>query len=168
MTTLRPEPVICHAIGMIYSDHQRPEETPIQPVFARDCPGRVELFPEFAEGLKDIEGFSHLILLYIFDRAAAAPLTITPFMDDVPRGMFATRHPGRPNRIGLSVVRLIGREGTVLSLMDVDILDATPLIDIKPFVPRFDIPDHPCGGWTEAVDPKLAQARGRRGHGRRS
>ena len=159
--------VVLRSIGVIHSEHRQAEKTPIQPVFARGCPGRVEVFPEFAEGLNDIEGFSHLILLYVFDRAAAAPLLITPFMDDVPRGMFATRHPGRPNPIGLSVVRLVRRDGRVLSIMDVDILDDTPLIDIKPFVPRFDIPDKPLGGWIEEVDPELAQVRGRRGHGGR-
>ena len=156
------DPIMCRAIGMIFSDHQHPEETPIQPDFARDCIGRLELYAEYAEGLKDIEGFSHLILLYVFHQAQDAPLVITPFLDDVPRGIFATRHPGRPNHIGLSVVRLLRREGAVLHIAEVDILDQTPLIDIKPYVPRFDAPEGASGGWTEDVDPALARMRGRR------
>lgn len=156
-------PISIRAIGVIHSAHQRPEETPIQPEFAHDCPGHIEVFPAFADGLKDIEGFSHLILLYIFHRAPDAPLVVTPFLEDTPHGIFATRHPGRPNHIGLSVVRLVRREGAVLHLADVDILDATPLIDIKPYVPRFDAPERASGGWTEDVDPALARMRGRRG-----
>lgn len=155
--------ILCHPIGIIHSEHHRPEETPIQPEFARDCLGRVEVFPEFAAGLKDIECFSHLILLYAFHRAPDTSLVITPFLDDTPRGIFATRHPARPNHIGLSVVRLVRRKGAVLYIADVDILDATPLIDIKPYVPRFDAPDGARGGWVEAVDPAQARVRGRRG-----
>lgn len=150
-------------IGVICSEHRVAEETPIQPVFARGCPGRAEVRAEYAEGLKDLGGFSHVMLLYHLDRAGEAELTVVPFMGDGPRGVFATRHPKRPNPIGLSVVRLLGVEGTTLYLEDVDVLDGTPLLDIKPYVPRFDGGEATRGGWTQAVDEQTAQRRGRRG-----
>jgi tRNA-Thr(GGU) m(6)t(6)A37 methyltransferase TsaA len=149
-------------IGVIHSGHRTPEETPIQPVYARGCPGRAEIRPEYAEGLKDLDGFSHLILLYHFHRAGEPRLTVVPFADDAPRGVFSTRHPQRPNPIGLSVVRLVRIEGTVLHLLDVDILDGTPLLDVKPYVPRFDGVLDARGGWTQAIDDRTARRRGLR------
>lgn len=163
MSAVSMEPIICNAIGMIHSEHKIPEDTPIQPEFARECQGWVEVFPAYANGLKDIETFTHLILLYAFHAAGEPKLIVQPFLDDTPRGVFATRHPCRPNRIGLSVVRLMRREGAVLHIQEVDILDSTPLIDIKPYVPRFDAPSGAGGGWTETVDPEQAHKRGRRG-----
>jgi tRNA-Thr(GGU) m(6)t(6)A37 methyltransferase TsaA len=124
------------------------------------------MLAQYAEGLKDLAGFSHLILLYHFHRAGPARLTVTPFLDDAPHGVFATRAPARPNPIGLSVVRLVGVEGLVLHLTDVDVLDQTPLIDLKPYVPAFDQPDGPVRvGWlsgraagaaTAAADERFA------------
>ncbi len=157
------EPVTYKPIGVIRSEHRAAEETPIQPTYARGCPGRAELRPEYAEGLKDLDGFSHVILLYHFHRAGEPRLTVVPFTDDAPRGVFSTRHPQRPNPIGLSVVRLVRIEGTVLHLLDVDILDGTPLLDIKPYVPRFDGAEAAKGGWTEAIDEATARRRGLRG-----
>jgi len=150
-------------IGVIRSEHREAEATPIQPVYARGCPGRAEIRPEYAEGLKDLGGFSHLILLYHFHRAGEPLLTVVPFTDDAPRGVFSTRHPQRPNAIGLSVVRLVRIEGSVLHLQDVDILDGTPLLDIKPYVPRFDGVESAQGGWTQTIDHQTARRRGRRG-----
>jgi len=155
-------PVTYTPIGVIRSDHLAAQKTPIQPVYAKDCPGRAEIGPEYAEALKDLGGFSHLILLYHFHRAGAPQLTVVPFTDDKPRGVFSTRHPRRPNPIGLSVVRLVRIEGTVLHLLDVDILDGTPLLDIKPYVPRFDGAEAAKGGWTEAIDEATARRRGLR------
>lgn len=151
-------------IGVIRSEHVIPEKTPVQPVYAKGCLGRAEVRSEYAEGLKDLEGFSHIILLYHLHQAGDARLIVLPFTDDSPRGVFSTRHPQRPNPIGLSVVRLIRVEGTTLNLEDVDILDGTPLLDIKPYVPRFDDVDDPCGGWTERVEDEVARQRGRRGY----
>ncbi|HQG31965.1 MAG TPA: tRNA (N6-threonylcarbamoyladenosine(37)-N6)-methyltransferase TrmO [Deltaproteobacteria bacterium] len=159
--------IVCRPVGTIRSEHRIPEETPVQPEFAKGCAGRAEVFPEYEEGLRDIETFSHLILLYSFHKAGDPELIIKPFLDDVPRGIFATRHPSRPNRIGLSVVRLIRREGPVLILEDVDVLDGTPIIDIKPYVPRFDAPGNATGGWTDTIDPRKARQRGRRMYGSR-
>lgn len=157
------ESVIFRPIGIMRSTHLRAEQTPIQPAFARGCPGQIELFSEYAEGLKDIEGFSHLILLYHLHKASPGLLTVTPFLDDTQRGIFATRHPRRPNPIGLSIVRLIRREGVCLFLEDVDILDGTPLLDIKPFLPAYDTVSDARGGWTEALDPETSRVRGSRG-----
>lgn len=151
-------------IGVIRSEHSRSEETPIQPSCAEGCAGTVEVFPEYAAGLKDIEGFSHLILLYRFHRAEAPLLVVKPFLEDAEHGVFATRHPRRPNGIGLSVVKLIRRNGNTLFVENVDILDETPLLDIKPFLPQYDAPEGVRAGWQDAVNPELARARGRRGY----
>ncbi|MBN2445870.1 MAG: tRNA (N6-threonylcarbamoyladenosine(37)-N6)-methyltransferase TrmO [Phycisphaerae bacterium] len=157
-------PTVTYApIGVIRSVHQAAEQTPIQPVYARGCTGRVEILPEYVEGLRDLEGFSHLILLYHFHRAGPAQLIVQPFTDNKPRGLFSTRHPRRPNPIGLSVVRLVRIEGATLHLDDVDILDGTPLLDIKPYVLRFDGAAEPRSGWTETVDEETARRRGLRG-----
>jgi tRNA (adenine37-N6)-methyltransferase len=154
--------IICCPIGTIWSEHCVLEETPVQPEFARGCTGQAEVFQEYEEGLKDIETFSHVILIYSLHKAEGPRLVVKPFLEDPPHGIFATRYPSRPNHIGLSVVRLIRREGAVLILEDVDILDGTPLIDIKPYVPRFDAPGDANGGWTDKVDLQEAMRRGRR------
>jgi tRNA-Thr(GGU) m(6)t(6)A37 methyltransferase TsaA len=152
------------SIGVIHSEHRRAEDTPIQPAFAEGCAGTVEVFPEYAAGLQDIDGFSHIILLYHFHRAQSPLLVVKPFLEDVERGVFATRHPRRPNGIGLSVVRLLRREQNVLFVEDVDILDGTPLLDIKPFIARHDAPEGARAGWHERIDPEVARVRGTRGY----
>lgn len=156
---------ICYTpIGIIHSEHRQSEKTPIQPVFARGCRGRAVVNPELGAGLSDIDGFSHLYLIYHFDRAASPKLTVKPFLEDVDRGIFATRSPRRPNSIGMSIVRLIRREGNVLYLDDVDILDGTPLLDIKPYTARFDRIEDTRNGWQVNVDDDTAMHRGRRGY----
>lgn len=150
-------------IGVIRSGHSKAEETPIQPVFAQGCKGRAEILPEYAEGLQDLDGFSHVYLLYHLDRAGPARLTVKPFLQDIERGVFATRVPCRPNAIGLSIVQLVRREGNLLHLNGVDILDGTPLLDIKPYAARFDRIDGTRNGWQDEVDEKTARARGCRG-----
>jgi tRNA-Thr(GGU) m(6)t(6)A37 methyltransferase TsaA len=160
------ETSICYRpIGVIHSEHVTPEKTPIQPAYAKGCKGQAEIFPEFTEGLRDLDGFSHVILIYHFHRAGKPMLTVTPFTDDAPRGVFSTRHPKRPNPIGLSVVRLTRIEANVLHLEEVDILDGTPLLDIKPYVPRFERIENAQGGWTQTVDEETARQRGKRGYG---
>lgn len=149
-------------IGVIHSPHRLPEETPIQPAFAEGIQGRAEILPEYAEGLRDLEGFSHIWLIYWFHQAGSARLTVKPFLQDAEHGLFATRAPTRPNPIGMSLVRLVRREGSVLHLEDVDVLDGTLLLDIKPYVPRFDCRTGARTGWLEAVDGQTAQRRGRR------
>jgi len=158
-----PASVVYTPIGTVRSEHHEPEKTPIQPIYARGCSGRAEILPQYVEGLKDLDGFSHLLLLYHFHRAGEPLLTVMPFTDDQPRGLFSTRSPRRPNPIGLSLVRLLRIEGAVLHLSDVDILDGTPLLDIKPYIPRFERADDATGGWTATVDEETARRRGRRG-----
>ncbi len=149
-------------IGIIRSEHQRPEQTPIQPAFATGCRGRVELHPTFAAGLDDLTGFSHVYLISHLDRAGPARLRVKPFLQDIERGVFATRAPCRPNPIGLSLVRLLRREGPVLHVDGIDVLDGTPLLDLKPYAPRYDAVENPRGGWTDDVDEATARQRGRR------
>ncbi|MFA7159011.1 MAG: tRNA (N6-threonylcarbamoyladenosine(37)-N6)-methyltransferase TrmO [Kiritimatiellia bacterium] len=151
-------------IGVIRSGHIAAANTPIQPVYAGGCRGRAEILPEFTEGLKDLEGFSHIYLVYHFHCAGPARLTVKPFLQDAERGLFATRAPCRPNAIGLSVVRLLKREGATLYLDGVDILDGTPLLDIKPYTAKFDRIATERNGWQDAVDAKTAHKRGRRGY----
>lgn len=135
------EPITYQPIGVIRSPFEEPQGTPIQPPAARGVEGTVELDPAYVEGLKDLDGFSHLILIYHFHRSKSSPLRVKPYMDDEAHGVFAMRGPSRPNPIGLSVVRLVGLEGNLLRIRDVDIVDGTPLLDIKPFVPQFDARD---------------------------
>ena len=103
--------IIYSPIGVVRTEHTRPDGTPIQSTYATGCRGRAEIFPEYAEGLKDLDGFSHLFLLYDFHREQRMTLSVTPYLEDRIRGVFATRAPGRPNRIGLSIVSLVSREG---------------------------------------------------------
>ncbi len=119
-------------IGFIHSPFHSKEACPIQPVYAREAEGRVEVFEEYAPGLKDVETFSHLYLLYLFDRSGEIQMVRPTFLDDEPHGIYASRHPCRPNGLGLSIVRLIRREGNTLWVNGVDVLDGTPLLDIKP------------------------------------
>src|SRR5664280_2632247 len=161
---MNPFSVTFRPIGIIRSEHTSADTTPIQPVYARDCLGRAEIFPEFADGLADIEGFSHLYLIYHLDRAESPQLRVKPYLQDVEHGIFATRAPCRPNPIGLSLVRLLRRTGNILDLAGVDMLDGTPLLDIKPYAPRYDAVDNPRGGWTDEVDDQTARTRGLRGY----
>ena len=135
------------AVGVIHTSHSTKEVTPIQGAFQPDAIGMVELFPEFAKGLLDIALFSHIILIYHFDRAGQVELIRKPFLDDTPHGIFATRHPCRPNGIGISIVRLLGHEENLLKVSGIDVLDGTPLLDIKPYVPRFDSFPDASAGW---------------------
>ena len=136
-------------IGVIHSPFKEPKGTPIQPAGAKGTNGTVEVFPEYAEGLKDIEGFSHIILLYHFHLSKRPTLIVRPFMDNEAHGVFAMRGPSRPNPIGISVVCLVRVEGNMLHIQDVDIVDGTPLLDIKPYIPEFDIRGGKRIGWLE-------------------
>lgn len=139
--------IMLHPIGIIHSPFATKEECAIQPLYASGAEGVVELFQEFAPGLKDIELFSHLILMYHLDRAGEVILCRPTFLDDDPHGVFASRHPCRPNGLGLSVVSLLNREGNLLHVSDIDVLDGTPLVDIKPYIPRFDCHPGASEGW---------------------
>ncbi len=144
-------------IGIIHSSLKEPRGGPIQAAAAREIEGTAEVLPEYAEGLQDIEGFSHLILTYHFHLTKGYSLKVRPFLDDQPRGVFVTRAPARPNPIGISIVRLVRVEGGKLYIRDVDIVDGTPLLDIKPYVPEFDIREPVKIGWLEKHVEKLRE-----------
>lgn len=146
-------------IGVIHSPFREPKGTPIQPSAAKGISGTVEIFPEYAGGLKDIEGFSYIILIYHFHLSRGASLTAKPFMDNEERGVFAMRGPSRPNTIGISIVRLVRAEDNIIHIQDVDIVDGTPLLDIKPYVPEFDIREVEKTGWLEKNVHKLSSSK---------
>jgi tRNA-Thr(GGU) m(6)t(6)A37 methyltransferase TsaA len=147
------------SIGTIHTPFTDLSDMPIQPTGETSAPGTAHLDPRYIPALKDLEGFSHVILIYHFHRSKRVDLTVTPFMDSEPRGLFATRAPTRPNPIGISIVALHGIDGNILQLGNVDILDGTPLLDIKPYVPDFDTPKDVRSGWLENSTRNVRQAR---------
>lgn len=158
------EKITFSTIGIIHSPHQQKEKTPIQPVYAEGINGRVEVFPEYVDALKDLEGFSHIYLVYYFHQCQQVKLTVKPFLEDVERGLFSTRAPFRPNPIGISIVRLNKIEGNILFIDNIDALDGTPLLDIKPYSARFDRFEDVSSGWQDNIDENIAQIRGRRAY----
>ena len=136
-------------IGTIFTPHTSIKNMPIQPLAAKGYRGFIKLLPEFTEGLKDLEGFSHITLLYHFHKVEGYELVVTPFMDTEKRGIFACKAPKRPNAIGISTVKLISIKENILIIEQVDMLDETPLIDIKPFYPRYDNRFNVKAGWLE-------------------
>ncbi len=144
-------------IGIVQSPYKTPEGVPLQPAGGRGVRAVVEVFPEYIEGLADLEGFSHIILLYHFHLAGKVSLTIKPFLDDAPHGVFATRAPVRPNPVGISVVRLDSLEDNKLYVRDIDIVDQTPLLDIKPYIPEVDSQNAVKLGWLEGKIIKMKE-----------
>jgi len=140
-----------HPIGIIHSPFKEPKGTPIQSAGAKGIEGTVEIFPEYVEGLKDLEGFSHIVLIYHFHLLKKFSLQVKPYLEDKVHGVFATRAPSRPNHIGLSIVRLTGIEENTLYIQELDIIDGAPLLDIKPYVPEIDVRDVERIGWLEKV-----------------
>jgi len=134
-------------IGIIHTPFKKPEGTPIQPEGGKGIEGWIEIFPEYTEGLKDLEGFSHIILIYHFHLCKKSNLIVKPYMDKRSHGVFSTRAPSRPNPIGISTVQLIKIEDNKIYICDVDIVDGTPLLDIKPYVPEFDRRETEKIGW---------------------
>ncbi|MBC8216231.1 MAG: tRNA (N6-threonylcarbamoyladenosine(37)-N6)-methyltransferase TrmO [Candidatus Marinimicrobia bacterium] len=142
-------------IGIIHSPFKKPEGMPIQPEGAKGTRGQVEIFSEFVDGLIDLERFSHITLLYHFHLSDGYNLTPIPFLDNVPHGVFSTRAPRRPNAIGMSTVKLMSIQDNILHIENIDIVDGTPLIDIKPFFPDIDSPESVRTGWAEDVLKKM-------------
>ncbi|MBN2290444.1 MAG: tRNA (N6-threonylcarbamoyladenosine(37)-N6)-methyltransferase TrmO [Candidatus Glassbacteria bacterium] len=145
-------------IGLVHSPFTEQPGTPIQPSLAGGAEGWAEVYPEYEAGLKDLEGFERVWLIYWFDRAGPAKLEVTPYLDRETHGVFSTRAPTRPNKIGLSSVKLLRREGCRLFLAGVDILDNTPLLDIKPYVPDFDVFEAGRTGWLDKRLPEQVRA----------
>lgn len=137
-------------IGVIHTPFREPAGTPIQPVCAGNASGSVEVYSSYTEGVSDLDGFERIWLIYRFDRAGAARLRVVPFRDTVERGVFSTRSPCRPNGVGMSCVRLRSIDGFVLTVDGVDMLDGTPLLDIKPYIPEFDAFPDSAAGWIGA------------------
>lgn len=151
---------ICYRpIGVVHSPFSDPGGMPIQSRGGEGIRGTVEVAPEYEPGLRDIEGFSRIILIYHFHRSHASSLEVIPFLDTVPHGVFATRAPVRPNPIGISVVRLEGRKGNILFIRDIDLVDGTPVLDIKPYLPSCDSFSHERTGWFPEGDPILITTR---------
>lgn len=142
-------------IGVIHTPFKMKEGMPIQPAGASGFRGTVELKQEFTEGLLDLDGFSHIILIYHFHQSYGFELQVTPFLDDKPHGVFATRAPKRPKPVGISVVRLPGISANIIEIANVDMLDGTPLLDIKPYIPAFDVPQAEKTGWMNHAKNRL-------------
>jgi tRNA-Thr(GGU) m(6)t(6)A37 methyltransferase TsaA len=141
--------IVIRPIGLIHTPHKEPSGTPIQGKFSQNIIGTAEIFPKYQDGLKDIDGFSHVYLIYHFDRAKEEKLVGRPYLEDEEHGIFAIRSPARPNHIGISIVKIEKVEGNLISFSEVDILDQTPLIDIKPYVSYFDSREQVKNGWVE-------------------
>lgn len=150
--------VIFDPVGIIYTPFKTVENMPVQAAAAKGARGRIVIREEFAAGLKDIEGFSHLFLFYNFHKCEGYSLEVKPFLDDKTHGIFATRSPKRPCKIGISIVKLAGVDGRELLIENVDILDGTPLLDIKPYVPEFDVVEGDIKtGWYQNKPKKLQE-----------
>ena len=143
-------------IGTIHTPFDKLADMPIQPKGAGEVIGTVELEEQYVEGLADLNGFSHIYLLYEFHMAKRTALTVTPFMDTSPRGVFATRSPLRPNHIGISIVKLIGVEKNIITVQGIDILDGSPLLDIKPYIAAFDAVHQSRSGWMKGSEEEVA------------
>ena len=148
MTDVRNDTYTFRPIGIIHTPFREPEGMPIQGALVPETEGRIEIFPEFAQGLQDIDGFSHLILLYVFHRSQGYRLICKPFLEETARGLFAIRAPRRPNPIGMTVVRLLRRRDNRLDIAGVDMIDGTPLLDIKPYMPSIDAHGDAQEGWS--------------------
>jgi tRNA-Thr(GGU) m(6)t(6)A37 methyltransferase TsaA len=146
-------------IGIIRTPFTDPRDMPIQPSGAAGVKGTIELRGDLAAGLKDLDGFSHVILLYVFHRSQGYALEVVPFLDSRSHGVFATRAPRRPNPIGISVVRLESVEGAILRVEGIDVLDSTPLLDLKPYVPDFDAAVDVRTGWLAEVSRNAGEMR---------
>src|SRR4030065_513034 len=147
--------IVYQPIGTIHSPFQTIQGMPIQPAGAKGVQRTVEINPEYVDGLQDLDGFSHIILIYHFHLSKGYSLKVKPFMDENLRGVFAPRAPKRPNPIGISVVKLRKIEGNILNIEDVDIVDGTPMLDIKPYVPEFDVQEIEKIGWLSQKAEKV-------------
>jgi len=134
-------------IGMIYTPYKELKGIPIQGKFEKSVTGTIEIFPEYQKGLKDIEGFSHLILIYHFNRSKEEKLIGKPFLEDQEHGIFAIRSPHRPNHLGFSIIKVEKVKDNTVIFSEVDMLDKTPLLDIKPYVSHFDLRKNVKNGW---------------------
>ena len=150
------------SIGVIHSPHKEISKIPIQPVFCINIEGTVIVNTEYTDGLKNLQEFSHIYLFYYFHQSRKICLRLKPYLSDQKYGIFATRAPHRPNKLGMSVVRLVRIKDNVLHVKDIDILDGTPLLDIKPYIQRFDSKKNTKSGWQDIISDDVASVRGLR------
>ncbi|MBN1346118.1 MAG: tRNA (N6-threonylcarbamoyladenosine(37)-N6)-methyltransferase TrmO [Phycisphaerae bacterium] len=150
--------IVMEPIGIIHTPFKETRGMPIQPVFAKGAEGRVEIYPQYQTGLKDLDGFDRIWLVYSFHRASGPRLCVVPYLDDCERGVFATRAPCRPNPIGMSPVRLLEVRENVMRVGDIDVLDGTPLLDIKPYARRFDCFEVRRSGWLDHASSSQKEA----------
>lgn len=146
-------------IGTIHTPFDTLENMPIQPKGAKDITGHIELLPEYSAGIQDLDGFSHIYLIYQFHKATRTELLVTPFMDTVKRGVYSTRSPIRPNHIGLSLVQVVSVDKNIVNIQGVDVLNGTPLLDIKPFIPAFDQVSDAKSGWMKSSENDVVEKR---------
>jgi tRNA (adenine37-N6)-methyltransferase len=154
-----PDPICYQPVGVVRSPFTTLEGIPLQSVAGAEIRGQIEIHPQFAPGLKDLDGFSHLLLVTHLHRGAPGGLEVVPLLDDTVRGIFATRSPRHPNPIGLSVVRLLSVAGPVLEIAGLDLLDGTPILDIKPYVPEFDSVAAERTGWLDQAAARVHRVR---------
>jgi len=151
--------IIYQPIGVIQSPFRDQEGMPIQSAGAQGTHGWIEINDDYTEGLRNLEGFSHIILLYHFHLSNGFDIELAPFLDNTKRGVFATRAPRRPNPIGLSIVKLVGIEGKFLKIENLDVVDGTPLLDIKPYIPAFDAIADAKSGWVQGKEEQVRDIR---------
>ncbi len=150
---MNDEKITYQPIGIIHTPFRDLKGIPIQPTFAQKSQGTIELQEEYLDGLKDLDGFSHILIIYHLHLSKGYHLHVTPFLDKVLRGLFSTRAPKRPNPIGISLVKLIKIEGPMIHIEDIDVVDGTPLLDIKPYIRQFDeVEDYRSGWLTGKID----------------
>jgi tRNA (adenine37-N6)-methyltransferase len=149
-----------YSIGIIHSPHTELSKIPIQPVFCEGIQGKVIVKRKYIDGLQNLQDFSHIFLFYYFHQSEKTHLHVKPYLSDEKRGIFATRSPMRPNRLGMSLVRLLKIDANILYVTDLDVLDGTPLLDIKPFIKRFDSREDIRSGWQDMVSDDEASLRG--------
>ena len=144
------EEIKIHPIGVIHSPYKEARDIPIQGIFRKEVEAWIELRDEYADGLTDLDGFSHAILIYYFHRSKKEEVLGKPFLEQKTHGIFAIRSPHRPNHIGLSVVGIKSISGNRMYFTEVDVLDGTPLLDIKPYVKYFDCREDVISGWIDS------------------
>jgi len=149
--------IIFKPVGVIHSPYKTVENMPIQPSAGRDTEAEIEIYPEFTEGLSDLDGFSHIYIIFYLNMVKSRKLKVIPFLDTVERGIFATRSPARPNPIGLSLAELVAVEKNILRIRGVDMLDGSPVLDIKPYVPDFEHSENLRIGWFEGRSEKAGE-----------
>ncbi|MDP8201061.1 MAG: tRNA (N6-threonylcarbamoyladenosine(37)-N6)-methyltransferase TrmO [Candidatus Tenebribacter burtonii] len=154
-TEKKQKEIIFNPIGIIHSPFKDCEGMPIQTIGAQGVKAQIKIFPEFKDGLKDLDGFSHIILIYNFHLSIDYNLSVKPFMEDTIRGVFATRAPRRPNQIGMSIVKLESVKDNILHISNVDIADGTPILDIKPYIKRIACIESEKIGWLEKKADKF-------------